>query len=99
MCLNDLGDLFKDRSTLDIVATTGDDENNIENSITESQSDNLGDAWFKKISEMERKKTQGQNIHKNKGKGVKPTDTVTKTVFKPYKRQIKKVVKSNIDNQ
>ena len=100
VCLNDLGELFKDRNKLDIVASTEDDEKNVGEKSMESQSNtgNLGDAWFKKISEMERKKTQSQNIHENKGKGVKKrTNTVAEPVFKPNKRQRKKVVKSKID--
>ena len=94
VCLNDLGELFKDRNKLDIVASTEDDEKNVGEKSTESQSNtgNLGDAWFKKISEMERKKIQGENIHKNKGKRViKNPNTVTEPVFIPHndKRQRK----------
>jgi hypothetical protein len=72
-CLNDLGDLFKGRSKRDIESPTEDGEKHVGEKSKESQSstDNLGDAWLKKISEMERKKTQGKNVHENKGNRVK----------------------------
>ena len=92
VCLNDLGDLFKDRTKLDIEAPTEDDDVGETCKDSQSNTDNLGDAWFKKISEMERKKIQGENIHKNKGKRViKNPNTVTEPVFIPHndKRQRK----------